>query len=129
MHHPAAGATRRCPVESSTPLGPDQVHALLLFRGFIGTMFGPKRAIDEKETERRRVVAEQAKRHYQLLKATQLVLDAISWRVTDKRLEEEEYCQLEIELDDVRIKFEREEAEDLAKVYQKVSEIGQAICA
>jgi hypothetical protein len=30
MHHPAAGATRRCPVQSSTPLGPDQVNVLLL---------------------------------------------------------------------------------------------------
>jgi hypothetical protein len=34
MHHPAAGATRRCPVQPSTPLGPDQVNVLLLlFRG------------------------------------------------------------------------------------------------
>jgi hypothetical protein len=30
MHHPASGATRRCPVQSSTPLGPDQVNVLLL---------------------------------------------------------------------------------------------------
>jgi hypothetical protein len=33
MHHPAAGATRRCPVQSSTPLGPDQVNVLLLLCG------------------------------------------------------------------------------------------------
>jgi hypothetical protein len=30
MHHPAAGALRRCPVQPSTPLGPDQVNVLLL---------------------------------------------------------------------------------------------------
>jgi hypothetical protein len=26
MHHPAAGATRRCPMQPSTPLGPDQAN-------------------------------------------------------------------------------------------------------
>jgi hypothetical protein len=31
MHHPAAGTKRRCPVRSSTPLGPDQVNVLVLF--------------------------------------------------------------------------------------------------
>jgi hypothetical protein len=31
MHDPAAGATRRCPMQPSTPLGPDQVNVLLLF--------------------------------------------------------------------------------------------------
>jgi hypothetical protein len=30
MHQPGAGAMRRCPVQSSTPLGPDQVNVLLL---------------------------------------------------------------------------------------------------
>jgi hypothetical protein len=30
MHHPAAGAPRRCPVQRSSPLGPDQVNVLLL---------------------------------------------------------------------------------------------------
>jgi hypothetical protein len=30
MHPRPAGATRRCPVQPSTPLGPDQVNALLL---------------------------------------------------------------------------------------------------
>jgi hypothetical protein len=30
IHHTAAGAMRRCPVQSSTPLGPDQVNVLLL---------------------------------------------------------------------------------------------------
>jgi hypothetical protein len=30
MHHPAASAMRRCPVQPSTPLGPDQVNVLLL---------------------------------------------------------------------------------------------------
>jgi hypothetical protein len=29
MHHPIAGATRRCPMQPSTPLGPDQVNVLL----------------------------------------------------------------------------------------------------
>jgi hypothetical protein len=28
--HPIAGAMRRCPVQPSTPLGPDQVNVLLL---------------------------------------------------------------------------------------------------
>jgi hypothetical protein len=32
IHHPPAGATRRCPVQSSTPLGPDQVNVLSLLR-------------------------------------------------------------------------------------------------
>jgi hypothetical protein len=59
--------------------------------GTIGTMFGPKRVVDAKETERRRVVAEQARSQYELLKATQLVLDAINWRVADRRLAETEY--------------------------------------
>jgi hypothetical protein len=31
LHHPAAGPPGRCPVQPSTPLGPDQVNALLLF--------------------------------------------------------------------------------------------------
>jgi hypothetical protein len=53
-------------------------------KGSIGTMFGPKKVPDEKEVERRRVVAEQARTHYQLLKATQLVLEAINWRVVDR---------------------------------------------
>jgi hypothetical protein len=30
MHHPAAGATGRCLVQPSTPMGPDQVNVLLL---------------------------------------------------------------------------------------------------
>jgi hypothetical protein len=30
MHHPAAGPMGRCPVQPSTPLGPDQVNVLLL---------------------------------------------------------------------------------------------------
>jgi hypothetical protein len=30
MYLPAAGATRRCPVQPSTPLGPGQVNVLLL---------------------------------------------------------------------------------------------------
>jgi hypothetical protein len=30
---PYSGATRRCPVQPSTPLGPDQVNVLLLLRG------------------------------------------------------------------------------------------------
>jgi hypothetical protein len=33
MHHPAAGATRRCPVQPSTPLGPDQVNISLFWDG------------------------------------------------------------------------------------------------
>jgi hypothetical protein len=51
-----------------------------------GTLFGPKNVADAKEMERRRVVAEHIKTQYELLKSTQLVLDAINWRVTDERL-------------------------------------------
>jgi hypothetical protein len=32
MHHPAGGPTRRCLVQPSTPLGPDQVNVSLLLR-------------------------------------------------------------------------------------------------
>jgi hypothetical protein len=32
-YHLAGGATRRCPVQPSTPLGPDQVNVLLLLPG------------------------------------------------------------------------------------------------
>jgi hypothetical protein len=71
-------------------------------------MFGPKSVVSEKEMERRRVVAEQAKVHYQLLKATQLISDAIHWRIADKRLQEEEYNLLGIDDSDLRFKFERE---------------------
>jgi hypothetical protein len=31
MHHPAAGPTGRCPVQPSTPLGPDQVNVIFFF--------------------------------------------------------------------------------------------------
>jgi hypothetical protein len=31
MHQPAAGPTGRCPVQPSTPLGPDQVNVIYLF--------------------------------------------------------------------------------------------------
>jgi hypothetical protein len=30
MHHPAAGPTGRCPVQPNTPLGPDQVHVIII---------------------------------------------------------------------------------------------------
>jgi hypothetical protein len=31
MHHPAAGAKRRCPMQPNTPLGPDQVNVILFY--------------------------------------------------------------------------------------------------
>jgi hypothetical protein len=31
MHHPVAGASRRCPVQPSTPLGPDQANVLYYY--------------------------------------------------------------------------------------------------
>jgi hypothetical protein len=77
-------------------------------KGAKGTMFGPKKVVSAKEMERRRAVAEQAKNQYQLLKATQFVIDAISWRVAEKRLAETEYRDLGIELEDARLRFERE---------------------
>jgi hypothetical protein len=30
MHHPAAGPPGRCPVQPSTPLGPDQVNVIII---------------------------------------------------------------------------------------------------
>jgi hypothetical protein len=72
------------------------------------TMFGPRQVVSAKEMERRRAVAEQARNQYQLLKATQLVIEAINWRVSDKRLAETEYRELGLEEDDVRLKFDRE---------------------
>jgi hypothetical protein len=30
MHHPVAGATRRCPMQPSTPLGPNQVNVIII---------------------------------------------------------------------------------------------------
>jgi hypothetical protein len=77
-------------------------------KGAKGTMFGPKQVVSAKEMERRRVVAEQARNQYQLLKATQLVIEAINWRISDKRLSETEYQELGLEEDDVRLKFDRE---------------------
>jgi hypothetical protein len=77
-----------------------------------GTMFGPRRVTDSKEIERRRAVEEQAQVMYEPLKSTQLVLDVINWRLTDKRLAETEYQQTGIELDDARVRFEREREED-----------------
>jgi hypothetical protein len=38
MHPRAGGATRRCPVQPSTPLGPDQVNVLLFFFSIGGTV-------------------------------------------------------------------------------------------
>jgi hypothetical protein len=43
-----------------------------------GTMFGPKNVADAKEMERRRVVAEDARVQYELLKSMRLILDAIT---------------------------------------------------
>jgi hypothetical protein len=90
-------------------------------KGSIGTMFGPKGVVNEKELERRRVIAEQARVHYQLLKATQLITDAINWRIMDKRLQEEEYSRLGIEESDARLKFQREAMrKTLRKCIQKL---------
>jgi hypothetical protein len=93
-------------------------------KGSIGTMFGPKTVISEKEAERRRVMAEQAMVHYQLLKATQLINDAINWRVADERLQEEEYSVLGIEEDDACVKFQREKMKNtLQKCIQKLANL------
>jgi hypothetical protein len=90
-------------------------------KGSIGTMFGPRSVVSEKEMERRRAVAEQAQVHYQLLKATQLISDAIHWRIADKRLQEEEYNLLRIDDSDLRLKFEREtKRKTLRKCIQKL---------
>jgi hypothetical protein len=91
-----------------------------------GTMFGPKRVSDSKELERRRTVAEQARVMYELPKSTQLVLDAINWRVTDKRLAETEYQLSGIEMDDARVKFERKrKIKTLRKCITRLSELVQ----
>jgi hypothetical protein len=91
-------------------------------KGAIGTMFGLKTVVSEKGMERRRVVAEQAKVQYQLLKTTTLVTDAVNWRVSDKRLQEEEYSKLGIEEDDAHLKFQREKMKrTLRKCIQKLA--------
>jgi hypothetical protein len=59
------------------------------------------------------------------LKTTQLVIDAINWRVADKRLQEEEYPQLGIDEDDARLKFQREKRKKtLRKCIQKLALLG-----
>jgi hypothetical protein len=51
MHHPAAGATRRCPVQPSTPLGPDQVNVLSLFLECSAGYASPPRFLRENCSE------------------------------------------------------------------------------
>jgi hypothetical protein len=87
-----------------------------------GTIFGPKKVADAKDIERRRVVAEHAKVQYWLLKSTQLILDAINWRITDKRLTETEYELSGIEIDDARIWIEREKKKTLRKCIERSAE-------
>jgi hypothetical protein len=67
-----------------------------------GTLFGPKHILTSHEMERRKTVAEHARSLYELPKSTQLVMDAINWRVTDKRLTDAEYDPSGIALDDAR---------------------------
>jgi hypothetical protein len=73
-----------------------------------GTLFGPKHVATTHEMERRRTVAEHARSLYELLKSTQLVMDAINWRVTGKRLTEAESELSGIALDDARPSFKRQ---------------------
>jgi hypothetical protein len=56
-----------------------------------GSLFGSKKVLTKQESDRRKVVAEHAMSLYELLKSTQLCLDALNWRTTDIRLAEAEY--------------------------------------
>jgi hypothetical protein len=73
-----------------------------------GSLFGPNKVLTAMEVERRKVIAENARMVYAVIKATQLVLDALNWRATDKRLQTAEYELSGIEIDDARVSFERE---------------------
>jgi hypothetical protein len=72
-----------------------------------GSLFGPKKVLSAREVERRRVISENARMVYEILKDTQLVLDALNWRVSDKCLQSAEYELSGIALDDARVSFER----------------------
>jgi hypothetical protein len=92
-----------------------------------GSLFGPKKVLTAKEIERRRVVAENARMIYEIIKATQLVLDALNWRIADKRLQAAEYELSGLELDDARVWFERDRMiKILAKCISKLSQAIQA---
>jgi hypothetical protein len=52
MHHPAAGPTGRCPVQPSTPLGPDQVNVLLLLLLLLLNVHPMKNWHDSEPTKR-----------------------------------------------------------------------------
>jgi hypothetical protein len=91
-----------------------------------GSLFGPKKVISAKEVERRRVVAENARTIYELLKSTQLILDALNWRTTDKRLQAAEYELSGIDLDDSRVRSQRERMfKILKKCISKLSQVVQ----
>jgi hypothetical protein len=89
-----------------------------------GTMFGPRRATDAKELERRRAVAQSARTQYELVKSAQLVMDTINWRVTDRFLEETEFRFSGMKLDHVRIQNEREaKKKTLRKCIRHLAEV------
>jgi hypothetical protein len=50
LHPPAAGPTGRCPVQSSTPLGPHQVNILLLLRLTHETVIRPPAIPDSRRS-------------------------------------------------------------------------------
>jgi hypothetical protein len=76
-----------------------------------------------KEVERRKVIAENARLVYEIIKATQLVLDVLAWRTSDQRLQSEEYELSGIALDDARVSFDREnKMKILRKCITKLSE-------
>jgi hypothetical protein len=79
------------------------------------SLYGPKQVVTVKEIERRKVVAENARLVYEILKSTQLVLEALNWRTTDKRLQATEYELSGISIDDSRVKFERERMFNILK--------------
>jgi hypothetical protein len=83
--------------------------------------------MSQKEVERRRVIAENARLVYEIIKGTQLVLDVLGWRTSDKRLQSDEYELSGIALDDARVMFEREKKfKILKKCITKLSEAIQA---
>jgi hypothetical protein len=88
-----------------------------------GSLFGPKKVLTAHEIERRKSVAEHARCLYELLKATQLSLDALNFRASDIRLTAAEYELSGITLDDARRKFQAEKMQStLFKCIKKLSE-------
>jgi hypothetical protein len=69
---------------------------------------GPKTAADEEEIKRRKAVAEKAKVQYELLKSTELIMNAINWRVADIKVTAAEQALSGIAMNGLRAEQERD---------------------